>query len=206
MICKTSCKSITRCVEIKNNFVTLKLNLMPKANKSMMVADEMIVTKIYLLRGQKVMLDEDLAELYQVPTGRLNEQVKRNIARFPADFMFQLTKDEFENLKSQNATSSWGGRRKLPFAFTEHGVLMLSSVLNSERAVGVNIQIMRIYTKMREMLMTNQEILLKLEQLERQTFQHSEDIQMIFTALKELLNPPQEPRPRIGFRRPGEEE
>ncbi len=172
----------------------------------MMVADEMIVTKIYLLRGQKVMLDEDLAELYQVPTGRLNEQVKRNIARFPADFMFQLTKEEFENLKSQNATSSWGGRRKLPFAFTEHGVLMLSSVLNSERAVSVNIQIMRIYTKMREMLMTNQDILLKLEQLERQTFQNSDDIQMIFAALKELLNPPQEPRPRIGFRRPGEEE
>ena len=179
---------------------------MAKANKSMMVADEMIVTKIYLLRGQKVMLDEDLAELYQVPTGRLNEQVKRNIARFPADFMFQLTKEEFENLKSQNATSSWGGRRKLPSAFTEHGVLMLSSVLNSERAVSVNIQIMRIYTKMREMFMTNQEILLKLEQLERQTFQNSDDIQMIFTALKELLNPPQEPRPRIGFRRPGEEE
>ena len=152
------------------------------------------------------MLDEGLAELYQVPTGRLNEQVKRNIARFPADFMFQLTKEEFENLKSQNATSSWGGRRKLPFAFTEHGVLMLSSVLNSERAVGVNIQIMRIYTKMREMLMTNQEVLLKLEQLERQTFQNSDDIQMIFTALKKLLNPPQEPRPRIGFRRPGEEE
>ena len=172
----------------------------------MMVADEMIVTKIYLLRGQKVMLDEDLAELYQVPTGRLNEQVKRNIARFPADFMFQLTKEEFENLKSQNATSSWGGRRKLPFAFTEHGVLMLSSVLNSERAVSVNIQIMRIYTKMREMLMTNQEILLKLEQLERQTFQNSDDIQMIFTALKELLNPPQEPRPRIGFRRKDEQD
>ena len=179
---------------------------MAKANKLMMVADEMIVTKIYLLRGQKVMLDEDLAELYQVPTGRLNEQVKRNIARFPADFMFQLTKEEFENLKSQNATSSWGGRRKLPSAFTEHGVLMLSSVLNSERAVSVNIQIMRIYTKMRELLMTNQEILLKLEQLERQTFQNSDDIQMIFTALKELLNPPQEPRPRIGFRRQGEEE
>jgi len=179
---------------------------MAKANKSIMVADEMIVTKIYLLRGQKVMLDEDLAELYQVPTGRLNEQVKRNIARLPADFMFQLTKEEFENLKSQNATSSWGGRRKLPFAFTEHGVLMLSSVLNSERAIGVNIQIMRIYTKMREMLMTNQEILLKLEQLERQTFQNSDDIQMIFTALKELLNPPQEPRPRIGFRRKDEQD
>jgi hypothetical protein len=178
---------------------------MAKAKKSVMVADEMIVTKIYLLRGQKVMLDEDLAALYQVPTGRLNEQVKRNIARFPADFMFQLTKQEFENLKSQNATSSWGGRRKLPSAFTEHGVLMLSSVLNSERAVSVNIQIMRIYTKMREMLMTNQEILLKLEQLERQTFQNTDDIKMIFTALKELLNPPQEPRPRIGFRRPDEQ-
>ncbi len=172
----------------------------------MMVADEMIVTKIYLLRGQKVMLDEDLAELYQVPTGRLNEQVKRNIARFPADFMFQLTKEEFENLKSQNATSSWGGRRKLPSAFTEHGVLMLSSVLNSERAVSVNIQIMRIYTKMREMLMTNQDILLKLEQLERQTFQNSDDIQMIFTALKKLLTPPQEPRPRVGFRRKDEQD
>jgi hypothetical protein len=179
---------------------------MEKANKSMMVADEMIVTKIYLLRGQKVMLDEDLAELYQVPTGRLNEQVKRNIARFPADFMFQLTKEEFENLKSQNATSSWGGRRKLPSAFTEHGVLMLSSVLNSERAVSVNIQIMRIYTKMREMLMTNQEILLKLEQLEKQVVQNSEDIQMIFAALKELLNPPQEPRPRVGFRRKDEQD
>lgn len=179
---------------------------MAKANKSMMVADEMIVTKIYLLRGQKVMLDEDLAELYQVPTGRLNEQVKRNIARFPADFMFQLTKEEFENLKSQNATSSWGGRRKLPSAFTEHGVLMLSSVLNSERAVSVNIQIMRIYTKMREMLMTNQDILLKLEQLERQTFQNSDDIQMIFTALKKLLTPPQEPRPRVGFRRKDEQD
>jgi hypothetical protein len=179
---------------------------MAKANKSMMVADEMIVTKIYLLRGKKVMLDEDLAELYQVPTGRLNEQVKRNIARFPADFMFQLTKEEFENLKSQFATSSWGGRRKLPSAFTEHGVLMLSSVLSSERAISVNIQIMRIYTKMRELLMTNQEILLKLEQLERKVDAHDEDIQVIFAYLKQLLDPPQEPRPRIGFRRPGEEE
>jgi hypothetical protein len=152
------------------------------------------------------MLDEDLAELYQVATGRLNEQVKRNIDRFPADFMFQLTEEEFGNLKSQNATSSWGGRRKLPSAFTEHGVLMLSSVLNSGIAISVNIQIMRIYTKMREMLLANQEILLKLEQLERQEVQNSEDIQMIFAALKELLNPPAEPGPRIGFRRPSEKE
>ncbi|GGB02934.1 hypothetical protein GCM10011511_27770 [Puia dinghuensis] len=152
------------------------------------------------------MLDEDLAELYEVPTGRLNEQVKRNIDRFPEDFMFQLTEDEFKNLKSQNATSSWGGRRKVPSAFTEHGVLMLSSVLNSKRAVAVNIQIMRIYTKMREMLMTNQEILVKLEQLERKVDGHDENIQVIFDYLKQLLNPPQEPRLRIGFRRKDEQD
>jgi hypothetical protein len=179
---------------------------MAKANKMATVTDEVIVNRIYMIRGQKVMLDEDLAELYQVPTGRLNEQVKRNIDRFPADFMFQLTEEEFRNLKSQNAISSWGGRRKLPSAFTEHGVLMLSSVLNSGIAISVNIQIMRIYTKMRELLMTNQEILLKLEQLERKVDRHDEDIQVIFAYLKQLLNPPQEPRPRIGFRRLSEEE
>jgi hypothetical protein len=134
------------------------------------------------------------------------KQVKRNIARFPADFMFQLTKEEFEDLISQNAISSWGGRRKLPSAFTEHGVLMLSSVLNSERAVAVNIQIMRIYTKMRELLLTNQEVLLRLEKLERKVGGHDEDIQVIFTYLKQLLNPPQESRPRIGFRRKDEQD
>lgn len=151
------------------------------------------------------MLDEDLAELYQVSTGRLNEQVKRNIDRFPGDFMFQLKEDELKILKSQYAISSWGGRRKLPSAFTEHGVLMLSSVLNSGIAISVNIKIMRIYSKMRELLLTNQEILLKLEQLERQVVQNSDDIQIVFSALKQLLNPPQEPRPRIGFRRKDEE-
>lgn len=170
----------------------------------MMVADEMIVTKIYYFRGYKVMLDGDLADLYEVPTKRLNEQVKRNIGRFPGDFMFQLAETEFENLRSQNAASSWGGRRVAPFAFTEHGVLMLSSVLSSERAISVNIQIMRIYAKMREMLMTNQEIFLKLEQLERKVDGHDEDIQVIFAALKQLLHPPRESRPRIGFRRKGE--
>jgi hypothetical protein len=109
-------------------------------------------------------------------------------------------------LRSQFATSSWGGRRVAPYAFTEHGVLMLSSVLSSERAISVNIQIMRIYTKMRELLMTNQEILLKLEQLERKVGGHDDDIQIIFSYLKQLLNPPQEPRPRIGFRRPDEKD
>jgi len=178
---------------------------MAKVTRSMRVADERIVTKIFFIRGQKVMLDEDLAELYQVSTKRLNEQVKRNIARFPTDFMFQLTEKEFQILKSQNATSSWGGRRKLPSAFTEHGVLMLSSVLSSERAITVNIQIMRIYTKMRELLMTNQEILLKLEQLERQTIQNSDDIQVVFSHLKQLLIPPEQVnRQRIGFKRADE--
>ena len=113
------------------------------------------------------MLDEDLAELYGVETRRLNEQVKRNIARFPEDFMFQLTNEEYENLKSQIATSNWGGRRKLPYAFTEQGVAMLSGVLNSERAIIVNIQIMRVFTRIRELLETHKEILKKLEQLER---------------------------------------
>jgi ORF6N domain len=106
-------------------------------SKDVTLSDEVVISKIYLNREHKVMLDDDLAELYQVETRRLNEQVKRNVDRFPEDFMFQLNEKEWENLKSQNATSSWGGRRKLPYAFTEHGVLMLSSVLNSDRAIQV---------------------------------------------------------------------
>ena len=163
------------------------------------IPDDIILSKIYLMRGQKVMLDSDLAELYNVPTKRLNEQVKRNLERFPDDFMFQLSTVEFENLKSQNATSSWGGKRKLPYAFTEYGVLMLSGVLNSPTAIQVNIRIMRVYTKLREMILTHKDILLKLEQMETQVLQNSEDIQMIFSALKQLLNPEQPPRRRIGF-------
>ncbi|HEY4108180.1 ORF6N domain-containing protein [Puia sp.] len=174
---------------------------MTEVNVGVQITDDRILTKIYYLRGHKVMLDQDLAELYDVPTKRLNEQVKRNIDRFPGDFMFQLTAEEVTNLRSQNATSSWGGRRVAPYAFTEHGVLMLSSVLNSKRAIKVNIQIMRIYTKMRELLLTHKDILLKLEQLENQVSQNSEDIQTIFAALKELLNPPHQSRLRIGFRR-----
>ena len=160
---------------------------MAKAAKVIELTDEIILTKIYFIRDQKVMLDYDLAELYQVPTGRLNEQVKRNTERFPGDFMFQLTEEEFNDLISHFAISSWGGRRKLPFAFTEHGVLMLSSVLKSSKAVAVNIQIMRIYTRMREMLQTNQEILLKLEQLETKVTGHDENIDVIFKYLKQLL-------------------
>jgi hypothetical protein len=180
---------------------------MAKASAVTAITEEKILNKIYYIRGHKVMLDQDLAELYDVPTKRLNEQVKRNIGRFPGDFMFQLTEEEFENLRSQFATSSWGGRRVAPYAFTEHGVLMLSSVLNSEKAISVNIQIMRIYTKMREMLMTNQEILLKLEQLERQTLQNTEDIQAVFDQLKQFLIPVEQAERRwIGFRRSDEEQ
>jgi hypothetical protein len=146
------------------------------------------------------MLDRDLAEMYNVTTGNLNKAVKRNLKRFPEDFMFQVTAEEFKNLIFQNGTSSWGGTRKMPYAFTEQGVSMLCSVLNSDTAIEVNIRIIRIFTKLREMLLTHKDILLKLEQMEKQVVAHSSDIQNIFVALRELLNPPQERRPAIGFK------
>lgn len=171
------------------------------------ITESLVISKIYLIRDKKVMLDEDLAEMYGVETRRLNEQVKRNIERFPDDFMFQLTEKEYENLKSQNATSSWGGRRKLPNAFTEHGVLMLSSVLNSSTAIQVNIKIMRVYTKLQEMLLTHKDILTKLEQLENKILQQAErtnkqeeEIQVVFEVLKKLLDPPKEPRKPVGYK------
>lgn len=151
------------------------------------------------------MLDDDLAGLYQVKTRRLNEQVKRNMDRFPEDFMFQLTAAEWVNLMSQFATSSWGGRRKLPFAFTEHGVLMLSSVLNSERAIQVNIRIMRIYTKLKGMLLNHKDILVKLEKLEGRVSKHSGNFKIVFDYLRELLNPKPVSRGTIGFKRNAEE-
>ena len=120
--------------------------------------------------------------------------------------MFQLTVQEFIDLKSQFATSSWGGRRSAPYVFTEHGVLMLSSVLTSERAVSVNIRIMRIYTKMREMILTNKDILIQLEKIEKKVMGHDNDIQLIFNYFRQLLNTQKEPRPRIGFRRKDEKD
>lgn len=169
--------------------------------KKEIVSDEAIISSIYFIRGQKIMLDKDLAAIYGVTTGNLNKAVKRNIKRFPDDFMFQLSNEEYANLKFQNGTSSWGGNRKLPFAFTEQGVAMLSSVLNSDSAIEVNIRIIRIFTRIREMLSTHKDILLKLDQLEKQVLQSSEDIQVIFTALKQLLSPPVEnSRRKIGFK------
>lgn len=182
---------------------------MAKTTKQIEVSDNLVISKIYLVRGLKVMLDEDLAEMYGVQTKRLNEQVKRNIDRFPEDFMFTLTKEEFEILKSQNATSSWGGRRKLPNAFTEHGVLMLSSVLNSATAIQVNIKIMRVYAKLREVLLSNQEILTKLEQLDKKIINlgfdikmHDGEIETIFELIKEIMSEKSKSSPRnpIGFK------
>lgn len=170
------------------------------------IPEEIIASKIYQIRNQKVMLDNDLAELYQVETRRLNEQVKRNISRFPDDFMFQLTTEEWENLKSQNATSSWGGRRKLPYAFTEHGVLMLSSVLNSERAITINIHIMRVYKRIREMLLTHKDVLMELKTIKQKIGSNSNDIELIFNYLKQFEQIKQQEldyqnREPIGFRK-----
>ena len=168
-----------------------------------MLPDEVIMSKIFFIREQKVMIDSDLAELYEVETRRLNEQVKRNISRFPEDFMFQLSETEYENLKSQFATSSWGGRRKPPNVFTEHGVLMLSSVLNSDKAIMVNIQIMRIFTKIREMLTDNLSIKLEIEEIKKKLANQDKNIELVFTYLDELIEKHEKPTPRnqIGYKR-----
>jgi len=158
---------------------------------------DVVATKILFMRGSKVMLDKDLATLYEVKTFNLNKAVKRNIDRFPEDFMFQLSKEEYKNLIFQNGISSWGGRRYLPYAFTEQGVAMLSSVLNSKRAIHVNIAIMRAFVKLRELLLTHKDLALKLEELERKYQLHETDIQVIFEAIKKLLEPP--PKPRFGL-------
>lgn len=173
---------------------------MSEQKSTIIIPEEIITNKIHLIRKQKVMLDSDLADLYQVETRRLNEQVKRNIDRFPPDFMFQLKEKEWANLKSQNATSSWGGRRKPPYAFTEHGVLMLSSVLNSQRAIAVNIHIMRVFNKLREMLLTHQDLLIKMNELESKVSNHDRSIKQIFTYLKRLIHEKNEPLPPIGFK------
>jgi DNA-binding PadR family transcriptional regulator len=170
--------------------------------KSSQVLIASIDRRIYIIRGQKVMLDADLAQLYNVPTSRLNEQVKRNRGRFPADFMFQLHSDEVEILISQNAISSsgHGGRRKPTYAFTEQGVAMLSSVLRSDRAVRVNIAIMRAFVKLREIIATHRELADKIGELEKKFQRHDRQIEAVFDAIRELLQPSTPiPKRRIGF-------
>ena len=174
-------------------------------HNEMMIPEEVIMSKIYILRGRKVMLDMDLAELYGIETRRLNEQVKRNLERFPADFMIQLNHEEFKNLKSHFATSSWGGRRKLPYAFTEHGVLMLASVLNSDIATKVNISIVRVFIKMRELILDHKEFVEKLSQIELKLNDHEDQILLISEYLRQLEQSRQQQdqqskRKRIGFR------
>ena len=179
---------------------------MTKKKADIAIPDETVISKIFIVRGKKVMIDTDLAELYGVPTKRLNEQVKRNMKRFPEDFMFQLTQEEKQGLiESYTHLNKLKYSPNLPFAFTEHGAVMLASVLNSERAIEVNVQIVRIFTRMREMLLTHKDILLKLEKLERKAVQHDGDIKLIFKYLKELLDPPTEPMRKIGFKLPKED-
>jgi hypothetical protein len=186
-------------------------------NKSLSpVSVELIERRVYLIRGHKVMIDADLADLYQVPTKRLNEQVRRNRKRFPEDFMFRLTKAEAEALRSQFATSKpardgmrsqfaiskkgRGGRRTLPYAFTEQGVAMLSSVLNSERAIDVNIAIMRAFVKLREMLQSNEELNRKFAAVIRKLATHDKYFTVVFDELKKLNEQPTRPRKQIGFK------
>ena len=178
-----------------------------KYNKKSTVASESIVPveriekSIFLIRGQKVMLDRDLAELYDVETGALNRAVKRNIQLFPEDFMFQITDEEAERLRCQTGTSKRGrgGRRYLPYAFTEQGVAMLSSVLNSERAIEVNIAIMRVFVRIRMVLATHKELARKLSELEKHLQDHDEQIQTIFEAIHKLISIPEKSQKKIGF-------
>lgn len=163
---------------------------------------EQIGRLIFHIRGQKVMLDSDLARIYGVSTTRLNQQVKRNIYRFPEDFMFRLAKEEFDCLILQNATSKRGrgGRRKLPLVFTEHGAIMLASVLNSPVAVRASLQVVRAFVKLREILSMNKELAHKLAQLERKTEKHDDEIKLIFDAIRQLMSLPEPREKKIGFR------
>ncbi|MCK5241819.1 ORF6N domain-containing protein [bacterium] len=164
---------------------------------------ERIEQRIYFIRGKKVMLDRDLAELYGVPTKRLNEQVARNSKRFLDDFMFQLNSEECLNLKSQFATSSWGGIRKPPLAFTENGVAMLSGILNSNRAIAVNIQIMRTFTKLRELMSLNKDIFQRLNRHDAHLAKHDKEISNVFDAIQSIMELPitlrRKPKP-MGFK------
>jgi ORF6N domain len=183
--------------------VTLKhrnyLKIKPEKGNRLMttaVLIERITNRIYYIRDQKVMLDRDLAELYGVETKALKQAVKRNVGRFPEDFMFELTKHEFDNLRSQFVTSSWGGTRYFPMAFTEQGVAMLSSVLRSERAIHVNIQIMRVFTRLRQAILDNADLRKELEDLKQIS---EERFQIVFETLDQLINIKKNPKKKIGF-------
>jgi len=178
--------------------------------KGTLIPAERIATKILLVRGQKVLLDEDLGALYGVETRRLNEQVRRNLDRFPADFMFQLTDEEYAALISQTATSNpgRGGRRKLPLAFTEHGAIMAASVLNTPRAIEVSVYVVRAFVKLREVLASHKELAKRLDELEARIEQrlasHDQAIAGILEAIRQLMSPPETKKQPIGFVAPQE--
>ena len=180
-----------------------------RSNK-VIIPDEIVKQKIFAIRGKKVMLDKDLAELYKVETKRLKEQVRRNIDRFPVDFMIELTNEEYQELKELKGRQSRGSHSKYsPFAFTEHGILMLASVLNSDRAIKINIQIIRIFNQMRTLLLTHKEILTKLDNLERKGTEQDDKIMLIFEYIKQFEEVKQQEleyknRKRIGFKTPNE--
>ena len=166
------------------------------------VAVEVIQRRIYLVRGQKVMTDADLAKLYQVETKFLNRAVQRNVGRFPEDFMFRMTPEEAESLRCQIGTSKVGrgGRRYLPLVFTEHGVVMLSSVLKSERAVQMNILVVRAFVKLRELLASHKDLAHKMVDLERQQKQHGQQLSVVYTMVRQLMEPERKRKRTIGFR------
>lgn len=172
--------------------------------RALTVSNDVILSHIYLIRGQKVILDRDLASLYQVSTGNLNKAVQRNLKRFPDDFMFRLSEVEFKNLIFQNGTSSWGGTRKAPYAFTEQGVAMLSGILNSDRAIQVNIRIMRVFTQIRKAYIDNTELQLAIEKLKKKTENNTKNIELVFQYPDELLQSKKSPQPRrrIGYKLP----
>ncbi|MFY9308987.1 MAG: ORF6N domain-containing protein [Bacteroidia bacterium] len=178
---------------------------MAKKNTTLVIPDEVVMNKIYIIRGQKIMLDSDLAELYGVATKVLNQAVKRNIARFPDDFMFELTRDEYNSIRSQFVTLESGKGRYSkynPYVFTEQGVAMLSGVLSSDRAIAVNIQIMRIFTRIRQMLVDNTELRLAIEELKKKTDNNTKNIELVFQYLDELLDKKENvvPRRQIGYK------
>ncbi len=180
------------------------MNEMTKEHILISLPDEQIANKIYMIRGQKVMIDRDLAELYGIETKRLKEAVKRNLYRFPDDFMFELTRDEFANWRTQIATSNSDrmGLRYAPMAFTEHGVLMLSSVLNSKKAINVNIQIMRIFTRVKQMLTETMSLKIEIEEIRQKLQNQDKNIELVFSYLDELITKQENPVPRkrIGFK------
>ena len=169
-----------------------------------LVSPETITARIYYVRNKKIILDSDLADLYGVTTKRLNEQVRRNVERFPDDFMFRLTKEEFDHLKAQIATSSeekkrHGGRRSLPFVFSEHGTIMAATVLNSRQAVEVSVFVVRAFVQLREMLVGHEQFARRLDDLEKRFADHDENFQLVFDAIKQLLTDEDKPKRRIGF-------